>query len=152
MGKFLKGYKLSTQLAMLLYISCSIFTAFGMFVLIKRGLNVMACRMTYYNNPLIILSAIGRFYVSHNISFYSKAINYIAKSALAIYLVQSSVFVSKWYYNTIANFAVSGNYSIWDILLNIIILSTVLVAFSLLIDMIRRLLIHIISQLRHAKS
>lgn len=125
-----------------------------MFALIKSGFNGFAWRMTYYNNPLIILSAIGLFYVFHNISFYSKTLNYIAKSALAIYLVQSSIFVSKWYYSTIANFVVSDKYNLSNggILLIIFILSVVIVNASLFIDLVRRLLSNRISQLKHAES
>lgn len=113
----------------------------------------MAWKMTYYNNPLIILSAVGLFFVFNNFSFYSKTINYIAKSALAIYLIQSSSSIAKLYYSLVAdlwenNKSVNGG----GILLIICALSFLIVFLSLFADIIRRFIGDQINLSINAKS
>lgn len=101
-GRYLRNIKLSTIVSFSIYLICSMLTTVIMYWLIKRGAFELAWKMTYYNNPLIIISSIGLFYVFSNRTFYSKKLNFIAKSALAVYIVQSSTLISKIYYTIIA--------------------------------------------------
>lgn len=59
-------------------------------------------RLCYYNNPLVIFNAIMLFYCFLNTTIHSKTINTFAASSLAIYLVQSSLWVSNKMYDNIS--------------------------------------------------
>lgn len=150
-GRYLKKIKLSTVFAISIYLGCSTLTTMLMCILIKGGFHEMAWKMTYYNNPLIILSAIGLFFVFNNFSFYSRTINYIAKSALAIYLIQSSSSIAKLYYSLVADLW-NNKYVNGGILLIICALSFLIVFLSLFADIIRRFIGNQINLFINAKS
>lgn len=127
----LKGYW-----SAIIYIVCSMLCGISIWMLWRLGRPDLGWRCTYYNNPLIIGSALGLFLFVKNIRFHSKLINKIAKSAFGIYLVQSSTTVSKWLYDCIKSEYVltdcGGVVYVW-----ILLLSLAIALFGLLFDPIR---------------
>lgn len=54
------------------------------------ALSFFASRTIFYNNPLIIISALSLFCLFANLDFKSKAVNYVATFMLPVYLLQDS--------------------------------------------------------------
>ncbi len=68
------------------YVALSLITAFMCIFCYSRGANGMAWKLTYYNNPLVIMASLALFLFFHSIKLQSIHINNIAKSSLSIYL------------------------------------------------------------------
>ncbi len=136
-GRYIKKYGISfsRNKAIALYAIPAILTGLTMYLLWMSGKNELAWRMTYYNNPLIIISSIGLFTFFSTIKLNNNLINRLASSTFAIYLVQSSLLCSDVYYPFINNLQTTSGYWIWAI---IIISSLVIIAFSILIDQIQK--------------
>lgn len=118
-----------------IYFSCSLMVGIAMYVLWKAGHNTLSWRMTYYNNPLIILASIGIFFFFKSFSFNSSFINKAASSAFAIYLIQSSESCEILYYKWINSYHYIIGGGIWPL---IIISALVIIIASLLVDQIQK--------------
>lgn len=130
-----ENISLSKWKSILLYLFGSALCAFLMYKLWQIGKGDLAWRMTYYNNPLLVISATGLFLLFKDIHFSSSKINYFAKSALAIYLIQSSPLVGQYLYDYIKDCSIRlNNVDIW---LLILLLSASIVLLSILADQIR---------------
>lgn len=119
--------------AIILFLVGCVTTGALMYIVYSSPLTNYTWRMSYYNNPLVIFNAIMLFYIFLNITIHSKFINSLASSALAIYLIQSSQWVSNIMYENIA----IKSAKIGGIWLYINILSLAIIIFSLLFDKIR---------------
>lgn len=144
-GRYIKiyGIKLSRIKSFLLYFFSAIVTGVLMSVFWLYDYHWYAIKMINYNNPLVILSAIGLLLYIKTIHFNSKFINKIAQSAFAIYLIQSSLWCESFYYIDIWNLQdlFGGN-----IILVIIPLSIFMVTACILFDQIMRPIInHLVS-------
>lgn len=64
------------------------------YVLWQHGQAENAWRTTYYNDPLLMLGAVGLFMIFKDITLHSRWINAAAASAFGIYLLQTSLWVS----------------------------------------------------------
>ncbi len=62
-------------------------------VLIGLGAFYIANRFFSYNDPLVILSSVAFFLLFRSLNFSSRAVNYLAGSALAVYLIHENFFV-----------------------------------------------------------
>lgn len=71
----------------------------------SMGMNNLAWRMTFYNNPLIIISSIGLFLMFKGIHIENLFVNKVAKSSLGIYLFQSSILIGDLQYGFIKDIA-----------------------------------------------
>lgn len=102
-GRFIaqRKYSLQQSKSIALYLVCSLICGFLMWGLWSAGYPLLSWRMTYYNNPFIILSSIGLFLCFKDYTFVSKRINTIAQSAFGIYLFQSSAFIGRTMYTEI---------------------------------------------------
>ncbi len=67
-----------------IYIICSVL--FGVMPLLN--INILHWRTFTYTNPILLIAAIAFFYFVLSFNFQSKLINYLAKSAIAVYLIQ----------------------------------------------------------------
>ena len=76
---------LSTKKLLIIYILCTLTLFTCTFIILLRS------RSTFYNNPLIITSAVCLFCLIAKFEFNSKKINYISSFMLPIYLIQDSV-------------------------------------------------------------
>lgn len=94
----LSQFSMARTPSILLYIISSGICAVLCWLFWDKGYNQYAWRVTYYNNPLLILSSIGLFVVFMNGHIQSKLINRIALSAFGIYLFQSSPCVASLMY------------------------------------------------------
>lgn len=121
---------------------CGVF----MFIFWKYGFSKYAWRMTFYNNPLIIIASIFLFLVFKDLEIKSKIINSLAKSAFGIYLIQSSPFVAHFLYVWIREhaFEYANNQSYTQgggmLIFSIIFAAIMIAAISLLIDKVRLIL------------
>jgi surface polysaccharide O-acyltransferase-like enzyme len=113
------------------YLICSVVCGWLVYYAFIIGKGDFAWRLTYYNNPLIVTSAISLFLCFKEFSFKSKFINKLAASAVAIYFVQSSRLFRHFQYGFIGDeYSKMGG----GILLIIIMLSLMICAFALAID------------------
>ena len=85
------------------YLVSSIVIAAIMGFLYFHGYGNYAWRMTFYNNPLIMVNAVLLFMMFKKLNFHSKTINWVAGSAFAIYLVQSAPVFEKIQYSFVAD-------------------------------------------------
>ena len=97
-----RGYNIHRNKAIALFIMGCLVTGGLMYVVYLSPLTDYTWRICYYNNPLVIFNAIMLFYIFLNTNVHSKCINYLASSSLAIYLVQSSQWVSGKMYEKIS--------------------------------------------------
>lgn len=148
-GRYLKtyGYFVNTKISILLYFFPTFFNGLFMIFCYSQGKIELCWKASYYNNPLILLSAIGLFLTFNNLSFYSDIINKASASAIAIYLIQSSSWISSIYYSTISSFwkdyyikSTSSPNSGGGILLIICVLSLIIMVGSVIFDQIRKFL------------
>ncbi len=104
-GRYLAIYpfKISRIKSLIIYLSCSAFAGGLMYILWIRGFYTLSWHIVCYNNPLLILSAIGLFLFFNKINIHSNFVNVCAKSAFAIYLIQSSMICESLYYNYLNN-------------------------------------------------
>ncbi len=77
-----------------LYIICSLL--FGALPLLN--IETLHWRTFVYTNPILMISAIAFFYFVLSFNFQSKFINYLAKSAIAVYLIQEGIGGKGMYY------------------------------------------------------
>lgn len=85
-------------------------------------------RMYYYNDPLVVLMSVSIFNIFKQFSFYSKAVNTIAKSMLAVYLIQENI-LGVYFYKILGSIYYSVNTSVFTFYISIYILSLFLSSF-----------------------
>ncbi len=77
-----------------IYIICSVL--FGVIPLLN--IEILHWRTFVYTNPILMVAAIAFFYFVLSFNFQSKFINYLAKSAIAVYLIQEGLGGKGMYY------------------------------------------------------
>lgn len=87
------NYSLGIFKSVSTYFISSILCGILMWMAYSLGKPNISWHLTYYNNPLIILSAISLFLLFRNFQFHSSFINRISKSSFGIYLFQSSYLI-----------------------------------------------------------
>lgn len=87
---------LSKRTSLLLYLAGSLLCGYGMWQLWTSGHHALSWHLRLYNNPLLILSAIGAFLFFKELHFSSRIINKLAESSLSVYLFSCSKFF--WLY------------------------------------------------------
>jgi hypothetical protein len=107
---------------LVIYIIFSLINSTAIIVTYKCGIKgryVLFLNSLNYNNPLIIISSVSLFIVFSKIKMQSKIINWLASSALAIYLIHGALpygklfqylyqnYGNRWYSGIIYFFAVS---------------------------------------------
>lgn len=127
------GFELKQHWAALLFLGTSLINGALFYAAFYFDYGSIAWRFTYYNNPLVILSAIAFFLIFLKIRIQSRAINYLSTSALAIYLIQNTPLVSSYYYRTVSNFHIEHS-NIWLSLAMITVMSVVICLASIGID------------------
>lgn len=105
-----REYNVHRNKAIVLFIMGCLITGGLMYLVYLSPLTDYTWRICYYNNPLVIFNAIMLFYIFLNTNIHSKVINYLASSSLAIYLVQSSQWVSSKMYRSISLEYSQGGY------------------------------------------
>lgn len=129
-GRYIRTFpiKIPKSKAFLGYLCCSIVNGLLFYFCVKIGSGSFAWKLTYYNNPFVIASSVFFFLYFINVRISSRVVNYLSASALAIYLIQNTSFISKIYYGSIEYCHTQyGNTLIslaWILLLSIIICMT----------------------------
>lgn len=145
-GRYIKCFNLimSSKKAMITWVICSLIVAILMWTLWSHDKFNLAWRMTFYNNPLVIMASIGLFFLFRNFHFQSNTINKISKSTFAIYLFESSIFISAFIYQGVDKIylAIGQNLTIFII---IPIIAIVTAICAIIIDRLRLRLIDYIS-------
>lgn len=127
------GFDMKQQWAALLFLATSLINGALFYAAFYLDHGSIAWRLTYYNNPLVILSAIAFFLIFLKIKIQSRVINYLSASALAIYLIQNTPLVSSYYYQTVSNFHME-HCNIWLSLVLIMVMSIVICLASIGVD------------------
>lgn len=114
-------------------IGCSIIAISG-WLLWNRGYNGLSWKTTFYNDPFLVVAALGLFMLFKDMSFHSKLINRLGQSSFGIYLFQSSASIGYFTYEWIRlnSFKFGGG-----IFLIIILISIFTVIIALAFDQIR---------------
>lgn len=94
-GRYIRVYEIRLRkkwISFILYIACSVLCGYGMYWLHAFGYNKFVRHLSYYNNPLLIISSISLLLFFKEIKFHSKFINKLAESSLSVYLFSCSKF------------------------------------------------------------
>lgn len=140
-GRYIRLYnvRMKSIPAFALYVFSSLATGLLFVLQYRRGHADSAWSMTFYNNPLLIVSAISFFLMFLNFDIKSRYINKIASSALAIYLFQNTTVCSDLYYRLVSE-AYTSETSFFNgsgILLYIALLALAICIISILLNTIQ---------------
>jgi hypothetical protein len=104
-GAYVRQFEINLKrtYAFYVYLICSVACGGLMYLAYNMGDGDLAWKCTFYNNPIVIASAISLFLCFKGFSIKSKFINKLATSAVAIYFVQSSRSVGYFQYGFIGN-------------------------------------------------
>lgn len=131
-----------------IYLLISLLIAFFAFVMLRYGELGSIRRIYYYTCPLVIIQAAAFMLFFTKFKFKSATINWIAISTLAIYLVHSSPFWSKTFYdNLISEWFVSQDTCTF--LTRTAILVFVTFWLSIFVDKIRIAIWNVLSKTNH---
>jgi surface polysaccharide O-acyltransferase-like enzyme len=121
-----------------LYFGLSFILAASYIVSITQGLEKVASHLFVYINPLVIVSSVFLLLFFSKIDIKSATINYLARSAFAVYLLHLNTKIWDSFLDTCYNLYVNLSFS-RAILLILLFISAVF-AIAILIDQIRLLL------------
>lgn len=95
-GRYIAVYDIRSprrNILIFIYAAASILCGYGMYVCMGQATHrELARHLTFYNNPLVILSSIALFLFFKETHFKSKTVNKLAKSSLSVYLLSCSKF------------------------------------------------------------
>ena len=131
-----KLFSLSIGQDFLIYAGISLLSAIGFWFGYKWF--GMGFHLNHYDSPLAIIASLYFFLAFSKISIQSEAINWLASSAFAIYLVHENVLVSPYYHLIFKELSRSFNHYMFYIISSIILLLIGLVC--ILVDKPRILL------------
>lgn len=132
------NFSLKKSYSIIIYIFSCILCTFAAYCLFNFDKIQFVWRITYYNNPLVILSSVSLFLWFKDFDYHNAIINNISRSSLSIYLIQSSSLVSTYMYKCIRNYVQTGSWgNIW---FHIILISLIVAIFSIVFDRIRLIL------------
>lgn len=140
LAQYIKRYpsfinKLPTGVIFLIAILCVAFNATSAFVFEYLGRADYAGLMFSYLNPLVILSAVSLVLAFSKLKIKSKAINWVASSSLAVYLVHGHPSIFPMYKEMGATLYQNNNgISYWW---KILLFLCIVFLFSILLDKIR---------------
>ncbi len=129
--------RLSSKADLLVYTAVCLMVAIASFLL-KWHLNLGGV-LFFYNSPTVIVAATFLLLFFSKLHISSRLINWVAASALAIYLTHSSSFLAKYYDGTIQ--AWHGQLSRPAFLLSVVLLIAAVFVGSILLDKLRLLLL-----------
>lgn len=121
-----------------IYIGLSLILAVAYYTAVMLDLGEVSSHLFVYINPLVIASALFLLLFFSKIDFRSKAVNYIARSAFAVYLLHLNVKVWDSFLDTCFRFYAGNGFPRAFFMILLFILS--LFAVAILIDQIRLLL------------
>ena len=118
-GRFIKinDFSFKSAPATLIYVLCSVLVASLMIAFHHTGHDLRAWSMTFYNNPVLVVSAISFFFIFRNLQFQSSRINYLASSSIIIYLFTCSALVEGIYYPLVQRQFMSVGLGVFPIIL-----------------------------------
>lgn len=117
--------------------SCLICTSIAYYFFIN-GEYGFIWRITYYNNPFLVVSSICLFLLFKDWNYHNSIINSISKSSLSIYLIQSSSLIATFMYKLVRDCVEDES---WNIIWLYILIISILVTFlSILFDKTRQII------------
>ena len=128
----LNNLDLGRNKALAVYIFCSLLVGGLAAFHFAHGHRVTAIKLAYYNSPFVIAATFGLFFFFKRLHFSSRWGNYLAASALAIYLFQESGIVGKFNYSYIRDMYV--NMGGTKTMLLLVPISAIVCASALLVD------------------
>ena len=123
--------RLSTKELLVIYLLCTLILFICTFKIMYRS--------AFYNNPLVITSAVCLFCLIAKLNFKNKAVNYISSFMLPIYLIQDSV-IGFMAYDYLYNKGKILNFEGWHYFMILGIYLLALIGTVFIADNIRRLL------------
>ena len=140
-----KLFSLSIGQDFLIYVGISLLSAIGFWFGYKWF--GMGFHLNHYDSPLAIIASLYFFLAFSKINIQSEAINWLASSAFAIYLVHENVLVSPYYHLMFKELSRSFNHYMFYIISSIILLLIGLVC--ILVDKPRILLWDLLTKKSH---
>ena len=131
----LKMYRI--KLILLYIINSLIIAGIGIVILkVKIDLEWISLLSVPYNSPFVVLGAVLLFMIFRTFSFQSKSINWLASSALAIYLLHCNAVVREYLWPFIAHLQEIVNNG-WLLSLYLVFLALTIMMACILIDKLR---------------
>lgn len=124
------------------YLGIVIFQALVAWLLIYNNVSIVG-RLFTYTNPLIIIETFAFFLIFTKRTFYNKYINWVAASALSVYLLHANELLLRTYYGSIIH-SFSIKYGVVEFLLYTALFIISVFFVSILVDQIRQLIWHFI--------
>lgn len=118
------------------YVGLSLFMAIIVFIAIKLEINRVAGEMFTYDNPLVILSSVLLLLAFHKLRFQNKAVNWIAASSFAVFLLHSNPNIALPYFKPLM-LTLYNQYAGASVLVIIFFSLVGIFLFAVLIDQIR---------------
>ncbi|MCB4809125.1 acyltransferase family protein [Tamlana sp. 62-3] len=135
-GRFIRQTEINIKHPKLIFLSCSFTISLLGFIFIGINKTPFVWRLFYYNNPILILSAISLFFVFFNFKIgYNKQINIIAQLVLGVYMIHDFPNVRNFIASIVNFFEKNYNLALLPLLLLTLILSIFII--SSLIEYIR---------------
>lgn len=102
-GKYIRvnAFSPSMLINLLIFFVSSVLCGVLCYYYYSVGQEALSWKMTFYNNPLVLIASVSFFLFFLKIKLKSKIINWASKSALSVYLFQNSAVCSKYYYQFI---------------------------------------------------
>ena len=126
------GYiKCNRWRAIILYVLCA--AIWGILTCLQHRLTLYKWNAFSYNNPFMIVASVAFFCFMISFSFKNRYFNWLATSALAVYLIQDNAFLRSYIYNFSKSL---GNGNVSDVMLAIV-LSVLFLFVVLHVDKIR---------------
>ncbi|MBB4036343.1 surface polysaccharide O-acyltransferase-like enzyme [Dysgonomonas hofstadii] len=118
-----------------IYILCSVIST--VFIITKSSdIHSITNRFYIYNSPVVFISAISFFLFFRTLKFKNRFINWIAKSALAVYLIHENRFVKEHLYGYIKE-STAGIDTEWMLAVRLLFYGVVVFAACIVIDNVR---------------
>lgn len=118
------------------YVGLSLFMAIIVFIAIKLEINRVAGEMFTYDNPLVILSSVLLLLAFHKLRFQNKAVNWIAASSFAVFLLHTNPNLCVPYFIPLMN-NLYADYSGVMVLLTMLFFLALIFMIAVLFDQVR---------------
>lgn len=131
-------FRFNKWIDLFIYLVLSLILAATYIVSITRGLDKVASHLFVYINPLVIASSVFLLLFFSKIRVKSTAVNYLARSAFAVYLLHLNIKIWNPFLDTCYNLYTTHSYSRAFLLILLFLLAVF--AIAIFIDQVRLLL------------
>lgn len=126
LARYINKYQIQIKKPFLIYLGTSLFI-FGITLFFNIELRQMIEPANRYNNPFLILAAVGLFFTFKNMSFSSNTINKLAPLAFGVYLIHNHYLIRKILFEPSIEYLTGMYKNQWLTLIGLLALFAILV-------------------------